>query len=77
MQSRRLIARVSVILLRILGGSTFLVTQGLVESPLERLERRGHTPAAIEAAAPPEQTATLLYIEDNLANLSLIETILV
>jgi PAS domain S-box-containing protein len=58
-------------------GSTFIVTLSLVESPLERLERRGHAPAVADSSAPPEQTATLLYIEDNLANLSLIETILV
>ncbi|HEX7241174.1 MAG TPA: response regulator, partial [Longimicrobiaceae bacterium] len=57
-------------------GSTFTVELPLVESPLQRLERDGR--AAPDAAAPsrPTATATLLYVEDNLANLALIETIL-
>lgn len=60
-------------------GSTFRVELPLVPSPLERLasaaehgERR-RTPAEAPAAA---RRATLLYVEDNLANLSLVETIL-
>ncbi|HTE16833.1 MAG TPA: ATP-binding protein, partial [Armatimonadota bacterium] len=58
-------------------GSTFVVSLALVESPLERLGRSTPpaAPEGVEAAAP-EKSATLLYIEDNLANLSLIETIL-
>ncbi|MDX6381736.1 MAG: hypothetical protein QOI57_2760, partial [Rubrobacteraceae bacterium] len=57
-------------------GSTFAVALALAESPLERLERSGHaaaTPGGIEA---PERSSTLLYIEDNLANLGLVEAIL-
>ncbi len=62
-------------------GSVFTVALALVESPLERLERSGGGPGAAGtpgevAVAAPENYATLLYIEDNLANLSLIETIL-
>jgi CheY-like chemotaxis protein len=58
-------------------GSTFTVTLALTPNPLERLEQRGHPAAATEEnEAPPEKTATLLNIEDNLANFSLIETIL-
>jgi PAS domain S-box-containing protein len=58
-------------------GSTFRVRLRAVESPLLRLARR----AAPEAAAPVAEAADvrparLLYIEDNLANVSLIETIL-
>jgi PAS domain S-box-containing protein len=58
-------------------GSTFHVRLRAVESPLLRLARR----AAPESAAPEAEAADvpparLLYIEDNLANVSLIETIL-
>jgi PAS domain S-box-containing protein len=57
-------------------GSTFVVTLSAVESPLQRLGRSESPAAAVEAAPVPKISATLLYIEDNLANLSLIETIL-
>jgi CheY-like chemotaxis protein len=42
--------------------------------PLERLEDADGTPASLDDV--PHAAATLLYIEDNLANLSLVETIL-
>jgi PAS domain S-box-containing protein len=55
-------------------GSTFWVELALVESPQERLQRtREGMHVQIEGSG---KEATLLYIEDNLANLSLIETIL-
>ncbi len=57
-------------------GSTFAIELALVESPLERLERSGHPAVTSGEIAPPTRSATLLYIEDNVANLSLIETIL-
>ncbi|CAA9316480.1 MAG: hypothetical protein AVDCRST_MAG89-1429, partial [uncultured Gemmatimonadetes bacterium] len=56
-------------------GSSFWLDLPVVESPLQRLSRTGAS-----GARPAEQTpgapATLLYIEDNLANLSLVESIL-
>jgi PAS domain S-box-containing protein len=60
-------------------GSTFVIALAPAENPLEQLERSGHPGATRmpgEDDVPPEKTAALLYIEDNLANLSLIETIL-
>jgi PAS domain S-box-containing protein len=56
------------------AGSTFTLELPLVDSPLERLR-----PAAAGGDAPGgtvEPAGTVLYIEDNLANLSLIEAIL-
>jgi CheY-like chemotaxis protein len=54
-------------------GTTFTVELPRVNSPLERLARVGKT-----AGSSPSQLrkASVLYIEDNLANLALIETIL-
>jgi PAS domain S-box-containing protein len=55
-------------------GSTFTVDLAYVESPLDRIARGGEgAPPADERAG---RAASVLYIEDNLANLSLIETIL-
>jgi PAS domain S-box-containing protein len=54
------------------AGSVFRVELGGAESPLRALEETG-TFAIAEA---PHREATLLYVEDNLANLSLVETIL-
>ncbi|HVF10045.1 MAG TPA: PAS domain S-box protein, partial [Abditibacteriaceae bacterium] len=56
-------------------GSTFWVELALVESPQERLQRT-RAEAASTADAHEGHPSTVLYIEDNLANLSLIETIL-
>jgi PAS domain S-box-containing protein len=57
-------------------GSTFAVALALVENPLERLERSDHAAATPGAANVPEASSTLLYIEDDLANLGLVEAIL-
>jgi PAS domain S-box-containing protein len=54
------------------GGSVFRVELGTADSPLRLLEETGTH--ALPAA--PHRDATLLYVEDNLANLSLVETIL-
>jgi PAS domain S-box-containing protein len=54
------------------AGSVFRLELSGAESPLRALEETG-TFALAEA---PHREATLLYIEDNLANLSLVETIL-
>jgi PAS domain S-box-containing protein len=61
---------------RIGEGSTFWVELGSSESPLARAERAGNGVAAPGAADGAAKTATILYIEDNLPNLALIETIL-
>jgi CheY-like chemotaxis protein len=53
-------------------GSVFRVAFPLVPDPLLALEETG----AHVALAAPHRDATLLYIEDNLANLSLVDTIL-
>ncbi len=53
-------------------GSVFAVSLATAESPLRVFESGTHI-AAVTTGHPP---ATLLYIEDNLANLSLVETIL-
>jgi len=55
-------------------GTTFTVELPLVESPLDRLARVSEN--GIADGPRPSRSATVLYIEDNLANLSLIETIL-
>jgi PAS domain S-box-containing protein len=57
------------------SGSTFWVELDVDVAPVERFSRAGRAAAAVAAAGslPP---ATILYIEDNLANLSLVETIL-
>jgi PAS domain S-box-containing protein len=58
-------------------GSTFWIELPLASSPLERLPRTESEggPSAALARASAVQKATILYIEDNLANLSLVETI--
>jgi PAS domain S-box-containing protein len=58
-------------------GSAFHVRLRAVESPLLRLARReAAVPAAPADGAGGAKPARLLYVEDNLANVSLIETIL-
>ncbi len=56
-------------------GSTFWIELALVEGPVERYERLngGTTPALIQA--PPETRQVVLYIEDNLANLRLVQNL--
>jgi PAS domain S-box-containing protein len=56
-------------------GSTFWVELVVETSPLERLSRLEGTGASA-GSAPALPTAKILYIEDNLANLTLVETIL-
>lgn len=56
-------------------GSTFSVELPRVESPLDRFAKAERAPLATGDVAAA-QAASLLYIEDNLANLTLIETIL-
>ena len=55
-------------------GTAFRVELRLAADPLEKAERIGPQPRP--AGADNGRTVTLLYLEDNLANLSLVETIL-
>jgi CheY-like chemotaxis protein/anti-sigma regulatory factor (Ser/Thr protein kinase) len=55
-------------------GSTFALELRLSRDPVERLE--GRTPAPLVPGTRIRSPVTLLYVEDNLANLSLVETIL-
>jgi CheY-like chemotaxis protein len=61
-------------------GSSFQVELPLAESPVERAERQQELaePAPAEAAPEPEPESalTVLYIEDNLSNLQLVERVL-
>jgi PAS domain S-box-containing protein len=56
-------------------GSSFLVDLSVSRDPVEGLALRPAS-AAPSPARPPLAEVTLLYVEDNLANLSLVETIL-
>jgi signal transduction histidine kinase/CheY-like chemotaxis protein len=56
-------------------GSTFWLTLPVVEAPVDRYERL-HGGVTEPAAAPGRPIRTVLYIEDNLANLRLVERIL-
>ncbi|HET7274455.1 MAG TPA: PAS domain S-box protein [Longimicrobiaceae bacterium] len=56
-------------------GSTFSVELPRVDSPLEQFAGAGR-PDSAQPKQAATRPATLLYIEDNLANLSLIESIL-
>lgn len=53
-------------------GSAFEVTLAVVENPMRVFDSGAHLPAIMAV----QGDATLLYVEDNLANLSLVETIL-
>ncbi|HEU4628593.1 MAG TPA: MHYT domain-containing protein [Gemmatimonadaceae bacterium] len=58
------------------GGSTFWIELPLAESQVERWERlQGEIPAPAEAR-PADRTVKILYVEDNLANLALVQRIL-
>jgi CheY-like chemotaxis protein len=59
-------------------GSTFWVELPLVEGPVQQDERRSQAEArpAEEPAEPTGPTLTVLYIEDNLSNLRLVERVL-
>ena len=57
-------------------GSTFWLEFPVVESPLERLEKAGgDLPAPVEPE-PSRKARVVLYIEDNLSNLKLIQRLL-
>jgi CheY-like chemotaxis protein len=57
-------------------GSTFWVELVLETSPLERFARSDRGAASASPARESLPVAKILYIEDNLANLTLVETIL-
>jgi signal transduction histidine kinase len=57
-------------------GSTFSVELPSVEGPVERYERLNGGVVDEEAPAQPSGRHTVLYIEDNLANLKLVERLL-
>ena len=54
-------------------GSVFRIDLELTQSPLQEVAENGPTP---KRGVVPHAPATLLYVEDNLANLALVETIL-
>jgi CheY-like chemotaxis protein len=58
-------------------GSTFWVELPVAEGPVQRAERQQELPAPAAQPAPePEAALTVLYIEDNLSNLQLVERVL-
>ena len=57
-------------------GSTFWIELALTEGPVQRAERQERQALPEEHAAPAEPALTVLYIEDNLSNLQLVERIL-
>ena len=57
-------------------GSTFTVELPVVEGPVERYHRLAPATAQPAAADRQEATQTIVYIEDNLSNLRLVERIL-
>jgi CheY-like chemotaxis protein len=57
-------------------GSTFSVELPWVEGPVQRYERLGANGAPADTAAVATRASTVLHIEDNLANLTLVERVL-
>jgi signal transduction histidine kinase/ActR/RegA family two-component response regulator len=57
-------------------GSTFWVELPQAEGPVERAERQQELEVPAEAEAEPAAPLTVLYIEDNLSNLQLVERVL-
>ena len=55
-------------------GSTFWVEMPIAEAPVERLKRTGNL--GLPAAPASAKAKTVLYVEDNLSNLRLVEQIL-
>jgi PAS domain S-box-containing protein len=59
------------------GGSTFWVELPLAEGPVQRQQRQqDRSPAAREQVQQTGPALTVLYIEDNLSNLQLVEQVL-
>jgi CheY-like chemotaxis protein len=56
-------------------GSTFWVELPLSEDPMSRLDSYRSSASATETRKPVEGTRLVLYVEDNLANLNLVESI--
>jgi len=57
-------------------GSCFWVELPQAEGPVQRAERQQELEAPAEAEPEPESPLTVLYIEDNLSNLQLVERVL-
>jgi CheY-like chemotaxis protein len=57
-------------------GSTFILDLPIVEGPVERFERLDGSGSQTEPAPHASATHKVLYIEDNLSNLRLIERVL-
>jgi len=57
-------------------GSYFWVELPQAEGPVQRAERQQELDAPAEAEPEPESPLTVLYIEDNLSNLQLVERVL-
>jgi CheY-like chemotaxis protein/anti-sigma regulatory factor (Ser/Thr protein kinase) len=57
-------------------GSTFWVELPQAEGPVQRAERQQELEQPAEAEPEPEAALTVLYIEDNLSNLQLVERVL-
>jgi signal transduction histidine kinase/CheY-like chemotaxis protein len=57
-------------------GSRFWVELPVAEGPVQRAERQQELPPPVPAPSEPEVALTVLYIEDNLSNLQLVERVL-
>jgi len=57
-------------------GSTFWVELPVAEGPVQRVERQQELAAPVAPGPEPEPAMTVLYIEDNLSNLQLVERVL-
>ena len=57
-------------------GSRFWVELPLAEGPVQRAERQQELAAPVQPAPAPSAPLTVLYIEDNLSNLQLVERVL-
>jgi signal transduction histidine kinase/ActR/RegA family two-component response regulator len=57
-------------------GSSFWVELPVAEGPVQRAERQQELPPPVPAPSEPEVAMTVLYIEDNLSNLQLVERVL-
>jgi signal transduction histidine kinase/ActR/RegA family two-component response regulator len=57
-------------------GSRFWVELPVAEGQIQRAERQQELPPPVPAPSEPEVAMTVLYIEDNLSNLQLVERVL-